>query len=314
MELSFQLIEQIFCLFLMGVAGFVLAKSGLVDGPSCRPVSTICVYIFVPCMIFGGFLIEWTHDRVVGMVVAFLAACVIHLVFLLAAELLRKPLGLSEIDCSSLAYTNAGNLLIPLIVGTLGEEYIFYCCSYMVAQNLLLWGWTAPRIGGQKGFRLDKLLKNPTIIAIALGFVFMLFPIHLPAAIVSTIKSVGNCMAPASMVMVGILMAGIKITGSPQTKGSGKVMALRLGVFPFITLAVLLPLALFVDHPDIWQICFVYMLAGSGPSASQVPQVAQLYGVDAERASYLNSVTTLLCSFTLPLASMLALWVLPGAV
>jgi len=310
MEVCVRLTEQIFSLMLIGAAGFLLAKAEFVTGSSCRPISSICLYIFAPCMILGGFLIEWTHEKRVGMVIAFFLSCCILGAFVLVAELLRKLMGLSEIDCASLTYTNAGNLLMPLIAGALGEDYIFYCCGFMVAMNLLIWGWSANRISGQKGFQFKRFLKNPTIIAITLGFCFMLFPLQLPASVVSTIKSVGNSMATTSMVVVGILLAGIRPTGGSETRGAKKIIALRLGLFPLITLAVLFPLSRILNHPDIWQICFVLTLAGSGPCSSQVTQLAQLYGVEAERASYVNSLTTLLCSVTLPIASVLALWLL----
>ena len=310
MALCISLSEQIICLALMVFAGYGLAKTGLVDGPGCRSLSTICVYIFTPCMILSGFLIQWNRDKVSGMAVALGGSVLIHLCFLLFARLLQKRMRFSEVDHASLVYTNAGNILIPLVAGTLGQEYIFYTCSYMVVQNLLIWSYTANAIGGRSGFQLQRVIKNPVIIAICVGFVYMLFPFPWPGALESAVRSVGGCMAPASMILVGVLLAGLRLRGDERTRGAWRVVFLRLAVSPFITLLVLLPMVRWVHHPDIWPICFVLALAGSGPSASLVTQVAQLYDNQSDRASYINAVTTVLCSVTLPLVTLLAQWIL----
>ena len=306
LALCFSLAEQILSLALMVVAGLFLAKAGLVDGPGCRSLSTICVYIFTPCMILGGFLIDWNRDKITGMLIALVGSAVIHLCFLFFARLLQSRMRFSDVDHASLVYTNAGNILIPLVAGTLGQEYIFYTCSYMVVQNLLIWSYTANVIGGCRGFQFRRVLKNPVILAILVGFVYMLFPFSLPGALETAIRSVGGCMAPASMILVGVLLAGLRLRGDERTRGAWRVVFLRLAVCPFITLALLYGMIRLVDHPDIWPICFVLALAGSGPSASLVTQVAQLYDNQSDRASYINAVTTVLCSLTLPVVTLLA--------
>ena len=50
----------------------------------------------------------------------------------------------------------------------------------------------------------------------------------------------------------------------------------------------------------------VSLLATCTPSASTITQMAQIYGKDADYASAINVVTTLLCIFTMPL--MVALY------
>ena len=53
-------------------------------------------------------------------------------------------------------------------------------------------------------------------------------------------------------------------------------------------------------------IVVVSLLATCTPSASTITQMAQIYGKDADYASAINVVTTLLCIFTMPL--MVALY------
>ena len=58
--------------------------------------------------------------------------------------------------------------------------------------------------------------------------------------------------------------------------------------------------------PDGQTILLVSLLATCTPSASTITQMAQIYGKDADYASAINVVTTLLCIFTMPL--MVALY------
>ena len=294
----------------MVLGGFILARAGIVTQQECGAISRISVYIFVPCMLFGSFLTEWTQERIIGMGLATLGAALIHLLFILVTALVRRIRPMSEVDAASLIYTNAGNLLIPLIIGTIGSEYIIYSAAYMVVQNLLLWGYSAGRIGGCKGMQLRKVATNPAIISIFLGLLLMVVPITLPAPLVQTIQDVGACMAPVSMILVGILCASFNLRQAFGMPGVWRIVGLRLVLYPLLTLPVLMGLNRMVSHPNGWEILFVLLLAGAAPSAAQVTQVAQLYEQEPERASCINMLTTLLCAFTLPVDTLLSQLVL----
>ena len=57
---------------------------------------------------------------------------------------------------------------------------------------------------------------------------------------------------------------------------------------------------------SVYTTLLVSLLATCTPSASTITQMAQIYGKDADYASAINVVTTLLCIFTMPL--MVALY------
>lgn len=306
MELCLKLIEQIVCLFLMSLGGYIITRAGLLRANDGKVLSTISVYLLVPCMLFSSFLIEWTPEKIGGILIAFVAAVLVHAAYLLLTKVLRRWIPMSDVDAASLVFTNAGNVIIPLVSGTLGPEYIFYSSAYMVVQNCIMWTYGVKVIGRQTGPQLKRILKNPTMIAIAVGLLFMLFPLELPAALVSTVSSLGGCMAPVAMILVGILMAQTDLKRLRAMTGMLRITALRLLAYPLVTVALLAVMSRFVHHPDAWQILFVVLLAGAGPSAALVTQVAQLYDNEAERASAINVLTTLACMATLPMVTALA--------
>ena len=79
------------------------------------------------------------------------------------------------------------------------------------------------------------------------------------------------------------------------------VTALRLVGIPLAAVALLKLSGLAHLVPDGQTILLVSLLATCTPSASTITQLAQIYGKDADYASAINVVTTLLCIFTMPL-------------
>ncbi len=306
MELSLALLKQIGTLFLMVLCGYVLARAGIVKQSECGILTRISVYIFIPALLLVSFLSEHNEVKLEGMVIAAVLAVVIHIVFLACTAVISKITKLSEIDGASLTYTNVGNIMIPLVMGTIGSEYIVYSAAFMVVQNLIMWSYGMGKIGGQKKFQLGKVVKNPAIIAIFLGLLLMIFNVPVPSSVVSSLQSLGNCIAPVSMILVGIICAEFNVKEAISMKGIWKVVSLRLVLYPVIAIGVLFAVRGFVVHPDGWEILFVILLASSGPSAATVTQVAQLYENNPQRASCINVITTLFCAITLPIITLLA--------
>ncbi len=306
MGLSLALLEQIGTLFLMLLCGYALARFGIVKQSECGVLSKISVYIFIPALLLASFLSENNKVKLEGMIIAAVLAIVVHIVFLVCTAIISKITKLSEIDGASLTYTNVGNIMAPLIMGTIGTEYIIYSAAFMVVQNLIMWSYGMGKIGGQKKFQLGKVVKNPAIIAIFLGLFLMILNVPVPSSIVSTIQSLGNCIAPVSMILVGIICAEFNIKEAISMQGIWKVIFLRLLVYPIIAIGVLFAVRGFVVHPDGWEILFVILLASSGPSAATVTQVAQLYDNNPKRASCINVITTLFCAITLPIVTLLS--------
>lgn len=306
MALSLTLLVQILSLFIMIIAGGILFKTGILKHGESQILSKACVYIFQPCMMLNGFLTNWTKEKLQGLLLASVGAVLIHAVYLILNKLLKKPLQLNEIDEGSLVFTNAANVVIPLVQGTLGSEFVVYTSAYLVVQNLIVWSYGVKLIGRQKDMQLKRIMKNPTIIAICIGILFVIFPISMPLVLRRTVSDLGVCMAPVSMVMIGLICAEFDMNKLKQVKGLWRVVFFRLLIYPLFGMAILSTLSRLVVIPNAWQILFVVMLGAAGPSASLVVQVAQLYNNKEDRASAINVITTLACVVTMPLMTILA--------
>lgn len=282
--ISLILAEKIFSLFLIMFMGYAVVHWGLLHAEDSKTLSLISLYLISPCVIISAFQVQYTPDVLHGLLLALAAAVLLHVGIIVVVNLLGHALHLDAVEKASMIYSNAGNLIIPIVTAVLGKEWVIYSSAFLSVQLFLLWSHAKSMLCGEKSFELKKVLTNINMIAILAGAALFLLHIQLPAVIEDSLDMVGSAIGPISMIILGMLMAGIPLAAVALLKLSG--------------LAHLVP--------DGQTILLVSLLATCTPSASTITQMAQIYGKDADYASAINVVTTLLCIFTMPL--MVALY------
>ena len=152
---------------------------------------------------------------------------------------------------------------------------------------------------------LKKIVQNINLIAILTGLVFFLCNIHLPEIIDSMTSSLAGMIGPISMVMIGMLLAGVDwklVFGKRRIYG---IVFLKMIVVPGIITLCLKLAAPLIPMENAKTILLISLLAVIAPTAVTITQMAQLYKRDAAYASSINVFTTLVCIVTMPLMVML---------
>lgn len=280
-------------------------------GPAARrgqqdPLADLAVPDLALCDHLGLFQVQYTPDVLHGLLLALAAAVLLHVGIIVVVNLLGHPLHLDAVEKASMIYSNAGNLIIPIVTAVLGKEWVIYSSAFLSVQLFLLWSHAKSMLCGEKSFELKKVLTNINMIAILTGAALFLLHIQLPAIIEDSLDMVGSAIGPISMIILGMLMAGMNFKKILGYRRLWLVTALRLVGIPLAAVALLKLSGLAHLVPDGQTILLVSLLATCTPSASTITQMAQIYGKDADYASAINVVTTLLCIFTMPL--MVALY------
>jgi predicted permease len=302
MELSFLLAQQIISLFLMVIVGFFLVKIKLLKTEDSDILSTLVIYVFSPCVLIQSFTnTTFSRETLSGLLVAILGATIVHIIYILLSKLGEKFLGFNNIEKASLVYSNAGNLIIPLVAATLGEEWVFYSCAYIIVSTFLFWSHGKSVICEEPQIELMKAMKNPNMIAIILGLIFFVLGVKLPSILDSCTASLGNMIGPASMMVIGMLIASMKLSDIFKHTRSYLICAGRLIVYPMITILVFCFSGILLLHDQASQILLVTLLAAAAPCAANVTQVAQLYHKDSVYASSLNVMSVIFCIATMPI-------------
>ena len=162
------------------------------------------------------------------------------------------------------------------------------------------------KLCGEKEIDLKKILTNINMIAIFAGVLLFLLRIQLPAPVQDAVDSISSMVGPMGMLILGMLIAEMDLKKLLSYHRLWWITLLRLVGIPLIGIVLLKYSSLAALVPEGRTILLVTLLAICTPSASTLTQMAQVYGKDADYASAINVVTTLLCIVTMPL--MVALY------
>ena len=173
------------------------------------------------------------------MLLSFGAAVLIHLLMLVLTALLRRPLHLSPVEQASVIYSNCVNLLIPVVSAILGKEWLLFTSMYMMVQIALLWSHCRMLLSGERTISLRNIFGNLNVISMLIGLALFLLHIRLPGLLSGAMESVGSMLGPISMVIIGMVLAGVDLRAVVRLPGIWKVIALRLVGYPLAVLCLL---------------------------------------------------------------------------
>lgn len=305
MNISILLMQQIVQLFLMIFMGYLIVKTGLVRDDDSKVLSKIILYLIVPCVIINAFQVDYTTDTVKGLLIAFAASVMTQVVLLIVISAAGKLLHLNEVEIASVYYSNSGNLIVPIVTFILGQEWVLYGCVFMSVQLVFLWTHCKKIISREASYDLKKIILNINMISIFIGVILFFTGIRLPEIIRNTLASVGTMIGPASMIVTGMLFAGMNLKQIFANKRVYFITFLRLIAVPLIALVLIKLSNLASFSADGNKIMLIVFLAIITPSASTVTQMCQVYGNDSKYACAINVMTTLLSIITMPVMVML---------
>lgn len=298
--MSLLLTKQIAELFIMILLGYILVKSNLLTKQDSKVLSTVALYIVTPCVIINAFQVQHSQDVKNGLILSFLTAIIIHIIYIVGVRIVGKAYTLNGVEKATIIYTNAGNLIIPLVQALLGKEWVVYTTGYILVTTVFIWTHGRMLICEEKGFNVKELLKNVNVVACIMGILMFALKIQLPSLITETMDSISATIAPISMIVAGMLIAGMDVKDCLKNKRLYIITFLKMIVFPLFAVSLLkfTNLSSMVKNGDM--ILLISLLASIAPTAASVTQLAQIYDADSEYASAYYFVTTLLCILTMP--------------
>lgn len=285
------------------ILGFVLVKVKLVKSEDSVVLSKLSLYLFMPAVIINAFNVEMTNDIMVGLIIAFFTAVLIHIGLFVLDCVLKKHFKATSVERASIMYSNAGNLIVPLVTYILGEEWLIYSSAYLIVQLVFMWTHGVRLFSKQK-INAKNILLNVNMLAVLFGFVIMILRLRLPVFIGEIASSLGAMLAPSGMIIAGMLAASVDFKKMLKIKRLYFVVIARLVIYPVIIVLLLKGISLIVRIPDIDTVMLISYLASITPAASTIMQFSQIYGKDSYYATAINVVTTIVCVITMPLLIM----------
>ena len=289
-------IELQIIIFLIILLGVILTRMHIIVPAGRKCLTDLLIDLILPCNIICSFMIEMNAEIIKASVTVLLIALGIQIVCYLLGKVIYwfVPKSQKMVLQYATMCSNAGFMGNPVIEGIYGAQGLLYASIYLIPLRFFMWS------AGLFCFTktdmktaLKKLALHPCIIAVWIGFLLMLTQYQPPAAVTRTLKYLSGCTLPVSMLVIGSILAGVRI----KSMISKKVLyfaGVRLLLIPLITLLVCRLLEL---DGLVTGVCVI--LAGM-PAGSTTAILAEKYDGDAEYASKLVFVTTLLSLLTIP--------------
>lgn len=294
------LAKQILEMFLLAGVGYLLFKAGKISGEGSRTLGNILIYVSLPAVIINGFLVERTPEHVSGILLSMAGAMALILVSVLISHFIFRS---NPIGAFAAAFSNPGFFGIPLVIASLGREYVFYAACFIAFLNIGQWTYGVSRLTGQplrQGFALKKLIRAPFVIAITVGLVLFATQLPLPGILRDGLSAAAGLNTPLAMFTVGIYLAQTDLKKMLKDRSLYAVSAVRLLLIPLAALGIL---SLFPANLNGMKT--VLLIAAACPVGSNVAVYAQLHGKD-----YPYAVETVVISTALSLATIpLTVWV-----
>lgn len=305
MSMALLLLREIAVLFLIMGLGYLVVKLKLMSLEDSRALSLLQVYIIYPCIMIKSFQLELTPQILEGFLFAVAVAIAANCLLLLLSKLLGRIFRLDAVEQASVMYANTANLIIPLVMAVLGDEWLIYSSAFMCVQVVFVWTHGNALISGQKGISWRKILTNVNLMAVVVGLGLMLLGIRLPGMLVSVFDDLAGTAGPLAMVMIGMLLANVKWKEVLTNKRIYLVTFLKMIAVPLLILSLLK-----VTGAAYWieqgkNILYISFMAVIAPCAATLTQLAQLHRNRPEHASAINVVTTLASLVTMPLMTWL---------
>ena len=305
-------LNQMAFLVLLIVIGYVLVRCHAVPGSGAGLLSKLENAVFVPALVMGTFIQNFTIQRMSTAGKYLLCGLAVILltipVAVILARVCTKDPYIRNLYTYGLAFSNfgfMGNAVVAALFPDIFMEYLIFVLPFWVL--IYVWGvpfLLIPSEAGKKGLK-DRLrpLVNPMFAGMVVGMVVGLLDLPVPAFLNSAITSLGSCMSPVAMLLTGMKIAQIDLRVTLKDRSVYGVSVLRLLAVPAAALACLTLV------PMDYGLALCMVCALSMPLGLNTIVVPGAYRKDTSVAAGMALVSHLLSCVTIPAVFLLFEWV-----
>ena len=303
------LIQQVLIMFLLAAVGYICFRTKKITMEGSRNLGNILIYLSLPCVIINSFLVDYSTERLMGLLYSSLAALLVVIVSIVISRLFFSR---DAILCFASSFSNPGFFGIPLIVATLSDGAVFYVATFIAFVNLLQWSYGVALLttesstkakGSWKKFLPSpkRLFTAPFMIAFLIGLFFFFTGIEMPDLIYKGIQYISALNTPLAMFTIGIYFAQVKPLKMFTNPKLYLLSLVRLIIIPLVSM-----LALFFLPQEFAELKMALLIVAACPTGSNVAVYAQLYDSDYSYAVETVIISTLLSIVSIPLIVKIA--------
>lgn len=241
-------------IFALILTGWIARKLGALGPNATREVNRLVVYLALPAVLFDIVANAKITDLwEPGFIAAFTLGCFIVFAGTLWWRVSTgHHLADAAIDGLNASYANTGFVGFPLVLSLVGDTgmaptliatIVTVCVLFVIAIVLIEAGLqTEARRRDIVAKTLFSLVKNPLLVAPALGGLVMVSGGHLPGPVHAFLKLLGGAASPCALIALGLFLAGNSANAaSAQPSTAAILVGLKLIAQPLVTWVIAAP-------------------------------------------------------------------------
>ncbi|MDF2545934.1 MAG: permease [Anaerosolibacter sp.] len=301
MELSV-ILESVISLFIVILVGIYASKKNIITEKINKGLIDILIQIALPFMILSSFI--YTYDNTIksNVIKTFYYSMIAYIIMIIFSYLILLPIKNDKKTILHFAnvFMNTGYVGFPILNSIYGTEGVVYGSIFNMFFVIFLWTYGIILFKGklekdELKAELRKILLNPSILAVCIGILIMIFDIQFSGAILSSIRSIGNITGPLSMIIIGVILSNTKIKKYLSDWTIYYGLTTKLIIIP----AVMYLLSLLAK--DTSKAINTVIIMTAMPASAMTAILAENFEKEKEYAAVVVSVTTLLSLITVPI-------------
>ena len=288
---------QVSILLILISLGFTLAKVKIINEVGAKSMTDLVLYAVTPCVIVISFIRPFEKSAAKGLAICFAAAVLAHIVFIALSMLIirSKNIARQRVLRFAAIFGNCGFMALPLQQALLGKEGVFYGSVVVAVFNIFVWSFGVYLMSGDKQYIKPKSLAlSPSIIAIFIGIIIFFFSLPVPEVIEKPMSFMAGLNTPLPMIIIGYHLAKSDILKGLRDLGGLLAMALKLVLFPLLTLGAMYLCGI------RGTILVSVTIACASPAAAMTAMFSAKFGNDTSLASTTVSLSHIVSILTLP--------------
>ncbi|WP_392486468.1 AEC family transporter [Haloimpatiens sp. FM7315] len=293
-------INQVIILFIIIILGYYSRKRGILNKEINKGLSNLLLRVTLPFMIIASFNYKFSPELLHNIKKIFIYSLIIHMVLIPLSKVFyyKYPKDNDKKDILRFitVFSNSGFMGYPVLGSLYGKVGILYASIFNIPFNILSWTFGLMLFTKSDNSKnIKKIITNPGIISVFIGIFFFTFSIKLPYVIQNSLELVGSITVPISMIIIGSMLAEVKIKEVFREKSIYYVSFVRLFLIPAITYIIL---SLIKADKLLINIA---VIVEAMPAAAICSIFAESYDKNPEFASKGVFITTLLSVITIPI-------------
>lgn len=294
--------ESVFSLFIIILVGVYGSKKKIITPEVNKGLTDILIKLALPFMIVSSFMFTYDDTIKSNVLNTFFYSIIAYALMAVLSYIILIPVKKDKKTVLHFAnvFVNTGYVGFPVLNSVFGYEGVIYGSIFNVFFVILVWTYGIMLYKGklEKGYlkkEIISLLFNPSIIAVIIGIILMVFDIEIKGALLTSIKSIGNITGPLSMFIIGVILSNVKIKQHLKDWTVYYGIAIKLIIIPIIIYL----LSLIVG--DSTKAVYSVIIMTAMPASAMTSILAESYDKEKEFAAIIVSATTLMSLITVPI-------------